>query len=311
MDFIGTEGCSTMEELGARHKLQMTELEAQIGEMLNNSKKKEKKTMEHRTTQMVYDLKDAQRQEEEALEEYLGTEDGSDSDASDKEKENAKDLQAEIDAKAAAEQEKAGAEAKKIAKAKRKKDKKNAADQKKLVEKEKMSNDAGPSLREIELDALNAKLLSENLVVQEIPSDGNCLYRAVADQLERIGYSEAQKKLDFVEMRLRAAKYMKENPSDFIPFLDLEEGEEDAQFAKYCTKVEQSEGEVEWGGQLEIQAMCKAFKLNVHVYDAQAPVLIMEGRSTEDSIKSGEPLKLAYHRHYYTLGEHYNSVKPK
>jgi hypothetical protein len=44
------------------------------------------------------------------------------------------------------------------------------------------------------------------------------------------------------------------------------------------------------------------------IFSADSPVLKMgdeEGKKC-----SNVPLKLAYHRHFYALGEHYNSVAP-
>lgn len=39
--------------------------------------------------------------------------------------------------------------------------------------------EAGPSLREIELEKINKQLLAENLCIKPISSDGHCLYRLV------------------------------------------------------------------------------------------------------------------------------------
>ena len=61
----------------------------------------------------------------------------------------------------------------------------------------------------------------------------------------------------------------------------------------------------EWGGQLEIRALCEYLHRPIHVYEANMPVLIM----SEENVRSDEsPIILTYHRHYYALGEHYNSV---
>lgn len=57
-------------------------------------------------------------------------------------------------------------------------DKKKTKDQTKLQEKQAIqAENSGPSMREIELDKLNSKLLPESLQVKTIISDGNCLYR--------------------------------------------------------------------------------------------------------------------------------------
>jgi len=43
--------------------------------------------------------------------------------------------------------------------------------------KDAIKESSGPSLRELELQQINSALVKENMVVKEILSDGNCLYR--------------------------------------------------------------------------------------------------------------------------------------
>eukprot|EP00962_Isochrysis_galbana_P043395 scaffold16504_cov105-Isochrysis_galbana.AAC.5 len=59
-------------------------------------------------------------------------------------------------------------------------------------------------------------------------------------------------------------------------------------------------------GQLEITAIAHATRRAVVVFSADAPELLT-GAEYE---ANGPRLKLAYHRHYYGLGEHYNSLVP-
>jgi hypothetical protein len=71
---------------------------------------------------------------------------------------------------------------KKLEKAKRKK--KKQKEKERLVQEElaEMDANAGPSMRQLELELLDAQLLPLALKISEIQSDGNCLYRAVAAQ---------------------------------------------------------------------------------------------------------------------------------
>ena len=67
-----------------------------------------------------------------------------------------------------------------------------------------------------------------------------------------------------------------------------------------------------WGGQIEIQALSDALRTPVEVYAAGQPVLTM-GEAYGGGVSGVEglqPLRVSYHRKYYTLGEHYNSVVP-
>ncbi len=115
--------------------------------------------------------------------------------------------------------------------------------------------------------------------------------------------------VSFQLLRVLAANYIRRNPDDFTPFLEM--SADDPEFAAYCDKVE-SEVQCEWGGQLEITALCACLGLQIHVYSADSPVLVMggdaDGNSSSGVESSRKPLRISFHRHYFALGEHYNSV---
>ena len=58
---------------------------------------------------------------------------------------------------------------------------------------------------------------------------------------------------------------------------------------------------------MEITALANAHKRCVAVYSADAPVLV----TCPEHEAQGGKLCLAYHKHYYGLGAHYNSVVPE
>mmetsp|Transcript_50087 Transcript_50087/g.108548 ORF Transcript_50087/g.108548 Transcript_50087/m.108548 type:complete len:300 (-) Transcript_50087:65-964(-) len=151
---------------------------------------------------------------------------------------------------------------------------------------------SGPSARAVETERLMAKLEPLGLAVQEVPADGHCLYRSVADQLQRSGDAA-----DFQQCRRLAAEYIRTHPDDFMPYLPGEAGA--TTIDAYCAQVESSS---EWGGQLEITALSHACRRCVAVYSADGPPLLTGEQY------AGAPLTLAYHRHYFGLGEHYNSL---
>ena len=62
---------------------------------------------------------------------------------------------------------------------------------------------------------------------------------------------------------------------------------------------------LEWGGQLEVRALACALNKKILIYDAQAPVLTISNNNEDNN---DDFIRLTYHRHYYSLGEHYNSV---
>ena len=124
--------------------------------------------------------------------------------------------------------------------------------------------------------------------------------RAVADQLTFNGVGTE----DHKSLREIAARYIQTHAEEFCPFLGLEPT--DPAFEAYCDKVA-SETQAEWGGQLEVTALAAALQMPIHVYSADAPILVTNGFTAAEST-TAVPLKITYHRHYFALGEHYNSV---
>lgn len=77
--------------------------------------------------------------------------------------------------------------------------------------------------------------MSHTLAYRKIPADGNCLYNAVIDQLSLRGKVRTKMRTQNVlivqllqeytlsKLRSAVATFMRENPSEFMPFLDSEE----------------------------------------------------------------------------------------
>jgi len=108
---------------------------------------------------------------------------------------------------------------------------------------------------------------------------------------------------DFWTVRSVAAAELRARRSHFMPFVTNENGEggaDEAHYAAYCDRVETT---ATWGGHLELQALAGALKVPITVYEAAANNF----EAREDGCE-GNPLELSYHRHMFSLGEHYNSV---
>jgi hypothetical protein len=98
-----------------------------------------------------------------------------------------------------------------------------------------------PNLREEELNEIRRKLSPMGLTVREIAADGNCLYRAIADQLDLVTAGPPQGgprgEQPYVAVRAMAAKFMRDHPGDFQPFLTLEgAGSPNDLYRAYCDK---------------------------------------------------------------------------
>ncbi len=95
------------------------------------------------------------------------------------------------------------------------------------------------------------------------------------------------------------------HPEDFAPFLDLvvNPGEVDAlpAFHRYCDRVSKS---ADWGGHPELTALAQILNVPIRVHSADAEPLVV---GTQKG--SPPPLDITFHRHYYALGEHYNSTE--
>lgn len=130
------------------------------------------------------------------------------------------------------------------------------------------------------------------------------MYAAFSDQQEqKRGIEESAK-----DLRVKAARWMKEHPKDFIHFCTNEETGDvmtEEEFVDYCEKMEHSD---EWGGHCEIVALSQALKCDVVVFYADAPELCVYYDEKE---KQQDPFRVTYHKFFYGLGEHYNSVTKK
>ncbi|KAG3022768.1 hypothetical protein JG687_00005609 [Phytophthora cactorum] len=164
------------------------------------------------------------------------------------------------------------------------------------------------SERQIEADMILAQLARHGLKIKDIPSDGHCMYHAVADQMKQKNLPIAEM-AGFQYLRKLTSEYMLAHPDDFLPFMALDESStspEDA-FAIYCDRLANT---ADWGGQLELRALACALRTPIEVFSAEGDVLVMGGEFVNEDDESAPKLQLTYHLHYYTLGEHFNSVTP-
>lgn len=179
-----------------------------------------------------------------------------------------------------------------------------------------------PDLKAVEREQMVNSFRLRRLVEKEIRADGHCLYSAFADQMEFKGMSLGDTKgmepkvglfktfsnglrgsspEDQVErykvVRRAAGDYMIQHPDDFAPFLDED-------FGGYVHKVKDT---AEWGGQLELMALARRYDVQINVIqgDGRVEEIVPEGKANDEATI----LWLAYYRHGFGLGEHYNSLR--
>ena len=216
-------------------------------------------------------------------------------------------------------EEDANQQAKEKALAKKIKKRQNALQQTKARE-EQIAKDMAeaPNQRQMEIDAIMALYLNkESLEIEEVAADGNCLYRAVAKQMELISSSCSStsadnSEIDFMKVRQICAQELGDKREEYEPFADL--GEVDVEsFEEYIEKVRDSS---EWGGHLELRALAHRLKKTIVVYSTESPLEIQGGHGNDGADNGGDGdgsgvIRLSFHRQYYALGEHYNSVVAK
>lgn len=154
----------------------------------------------------------------------------------------------------------------------------------------------GPSERLRETESIAAQLMPLQLRIRDIPPDGHCLYAAFANQLAEVGDAATH---DVGSLRTAAADHLLAQRAEYMPFLEEVEFD-DTKYDLYCERLRK---EAVWGGQVELRALSTVLQRRVEVFAASMPLLV-----TGEEFSSYKPLRLSFHRHYYNLGDHYNSV---
>eukprot|EP01065_Artemidia_motanka_P018815 TRINITY_DN2216_c0_g1_i1.p1 TRINITY_DN2216_c0_g1~~TRINITY_DN2216_c0_g1_i1.p1 ORF type:complete len:326 (+),score=93.46 TRINITY_DN2216_c0_g1_i1:64-1041(+) len=137
---------------------------------------------------------------------------------------------------------------------------------------------------EADVRKLNQSLAAMSLHVRDVPSDGNCLFSAVSDQL----YGDWRRSK---ELRARCVEELERSRDDYAPFIAYEDGED------WDTYVSDMARDGEWGGQLELNALAAVLKVDVVIHSANVP-------RRELRVGSDRVIHVSYH-----LGEHYCSVR--
>ena len=93
------------------------------------------------------------------------------------------------------------------------------------------------------------------LEIIDMNADGNCLFRALSDQLNLDhGGSHDQIRTDICD-------YMEENKNDFSVFLVLEDdGKEEEDAADFESYIKTMREDGEWGGNLELVAAARTYR---------------------------------------------------
>ncbi|XP_066493219.1 OTU domain-containing protein 3 isoform X1 [Tiliqua scincoides] len=133
--------------------------------------------------------------------------------------------------------------------------------------------------------SLAGQLQALGLRLREVPGDGNCLFRALGDQLE--GHSR-----NHLKHRQETVDYMINRREDFEPFV-----EDDVPFEKHVANLAQPGT---FAGNDAIVAFARNNQVNVVIHQLNAPLWQICGTDTSNA----RELHIAYR-----YGEHYDSVR--
>jgi len=200
--------------------------------------------------------------------------------------------------------------------------------------------------RNTEINTLKEQLNPIHMKIKEIISDGHCLFRAIEDQIERQTdllrhvrerlithdtthiHTHTSPSLPLYHwLRIASAAHIHTNLSSFLPFLVDESGHPltHDEAVSYCKALADVNGEKEgvvWGGHIEIVALSEVLQHPIIVYSADGRELRIAGLDGDGSRQESDhmtisqaldqsPLRITFHKHYFGLGNHYNSVVQK
>ncbi|XP_073835775.1 deubiquitinase OTUD6B [Musca autumnalis] len=186
-----------------------------------------------------------------------------------------------------------------ISKAQKRRDKKSREARQREEEIKAAAEEAVFAPKAVEYRKLVEKLKQRQLALHNVPSDGDCLYNAVRHQLIQQGLGSH----NVQELRHETANYIQANKESLLPYMtNPQTGDllNDEEFTKYCDDVRNTAA---WGGQIELKALSSILKVPIEVIQADGAPTIQG----QDEF-GGAPLIITYHRHMYSLGEHYNST---
>ena len=167
----------------------------------------------------------------------------------------------------------------------RKESKKQERQKRAAMQRERARRRHGDKQWDDDLTRFQRQLRPLRLYVRDVAGDGNCLFRALSDQLHDSAEGHVQTREDVV-------RFIEEHRADFEPFV-----EDDEPFDRYVARMRRSGT---WGGHLELQAASLCYRANIFVHQLGLP--------RWDIVNFAEPgarvLQLSYHD-----GMHWSSVR--
>ncbi|KAG6622967.1 OTU domain-containing protein 3 [Phytophthora cinnamomi] len=153
--------------------------------------------------------------------------------------------------------------------------------------KAKKKKDSSYVVDDDAIKLMRRQLADVGCKLHEVEADGNCLFRALGDQL----YGDQHR---HEEIRGKIVDYLEQHRDDFEPFMEDEE-----KFDRYCERMRE---DGTWGGNQELYAAARLFQVYVVVHQDQPSARIMVIEC--DRLKPTRFAHVAYHGE-----DHYDSVR--
>jgi OTU domain-containing protein 6 len=300
----------SLEEMQTRHRKEQKDLQSRVTQKKKGASKKTRKGVNDECEALERQLKERQAQEKVALNGEAAPDAEDIPDLDDSVEEPAGPQSNDVNGVAETLEkttilEAAASEDGQPRKRNRQKERlaRRAAEQEAAVEEAKKEAANQPDQKAVEKTKMLAQFKEKGLVEKGIRPDGHCLFSAVADQLSQVGIplgaeSDAELREDqkYKVVRKAAAGYIEEHPDDFLAWLD-------EPLDQYVEKIRDT---AEWGGHLELLALAKTYNVEICVLQDGIAQNIEPGL---EGSKEPERIWLAYYRHNFGLGEHYNSLR--
>ena len=301
----------SLEEIQTRHRKEQKDLQGRVTQKKKNASKKTRKGVNTECDDLERQLKERQEQEIQALNGEVEVQEPADHEASSEEEladtkpGEVNGITTSLSKTAIGEPESAtpSEDGNQPRKRNRQKDRlaRRAAEQEAAVEAAQIEAANQPNQKAVEREKLLKEFKANGRLEKLIRPDGHCLFSAVADQLSQAGISlggdaeGVKEDQRYKVVRKAAADYIEGHPDDFVAWLE-------EPLEGYVKKIRDT---AEWGGHLELLALAKTYNVEICV--------LQDGgkQNIEPGLEGGEPAKiwLAYYRHGFGLGEHYNSLR--
>ncbi|KAJ1723905.1 hypothetical protein LPJ61_005786 [Coemansia biformis] len=141
---------------------------------------------------------------------------------------------------------------------------------------------------------LDRALKKSGLYCKDMAGDGNCMFRALADQVDGTPDTHRQH-------RESVCDYMAQHSNEFEPFMD-----ETCSFNRYVINMRR---QGVFGGNLELVAFARNYRVDIKVYQIGGRVFVISGAPPSNPgnpNRSMPAVHIAYHSY-----EHYSSVRNK